>query len=581
MTDRFEVLERDGAARIAELRLDDPVTTPTLADDVVEDAGSLWARDRDRPEGRSDRVTVLPHRGFPGGTDQRVQASFAPDPATVEFPSAVVITPATAADHGADAYVVSTAQSLIGHAAAFVEAVVETRRAIPPDTALYLSGVATPRNVATLIAAGVDLVDTDRAVIAGTRGRYLTVADDYDLDHLAELPCSCPACQQSLEAFSVDDCIAHNVNALEATLATVRERIREGRLRDYIEAQARHEQWTTAAFREFDTQWGYLEQRTPVARRAEITAASEDTLHRVEIQRYADRVTTRYRNRFDAPAVLVPCSAKKPYSTSQSHEQFRDAIAWRGHIVSMTSPIGVVPNELELTYPAQHYDAVVTGRWSAGEVEFVADVLERYLERNVYSRVIAHVPDEGYRAVCERVEDALDREFEYTVEDHPTTDASLANLRSALDGEDAYRKREREHHTLRAIADYQFGESAGDELFDSIEVRGRYPKHQVFAEDEQLATLVPEYGLLALTLEGGRALNGLAEPPIVEIDAFVPHGSVLAPGVLEAPDDIRVGDEVIVSGPSAFGVGRAVMSGPEMARSDRGVAVDVRHVEER
>ena len=33
MTEYFEVHERDGAARVGELRLRDPVTTPAVADD--------------------------------------------------------------------------------------------------------------------------------------------------------------------------------------------------------------------------------------------------------------------------------------------------------------------------------------------------------------------------------------------------------------------------------------------------------------------------------------------------------------------------------------------------------------------
>jgi len=66
----------------------------------------------------------------------------------------------------------------------------------------------------------------------------------------------------------------------------------------------------------------------------------------------------------------------------------------------------------------------------------------------------------------------------------------------------------------------------------------------------------------------------------VEIDSFVPQGSVLAPGVVDADDDIRVGDEVVVEGPRAFAVGRAEMHGAEMRSSTRGIAVDVRHSEE-
>jgi archaeosine synthase len=268
---------------------------------------------------------------------------------------------------------------------------------------------------------------------------------------------------------------------------------------------------------------------------------------------------------------------------------------------------------LETTYPAQHYDSVVTGDWSEDEISFVAEVLRRYLDRNDYSRVVAHVPEDGYREICERVEGdpAVDVEFEYTCVDHPTTDESLGELNAALQGEPAYSKREREHNTVRAIADYLLGDGAGDDLFGGLgaaggdgdgggtyggeaDVRttGRYPKLQVWADDpdagregepgEQLATMVPQYGTLSFTLAGARRwVESDAPTKRVEIDQFVPRGSVLAPGVVDADDEIRVGDEVVVEGPKAFAVGRAAMSGPEMADSTRGVAVEVRHSDEK
>jgi len=610
VTDYFEVFERDGAARRGELRLASPVSTPALVTDaeadspadtdadgrpavsvarpetgvahpVLSDAGSEWVADREFPEGDDATLTILPHRALPGGTPDEVQDAFAGDVPDVDFPSAAVVSPETAADHGTDAYVLSGAQGVVGHAAAFVDAITTVREAVPPDSALYLPGVATPANVATLVYAGVDLVDADRAVVRGFDGHYLTADGHAFLDDLDELPCACPACQRPPGEFGPEDCAEHNVNALAAALKTARRRVHDGRLRDYIEGQARHEQWLTATFRRLDQQWSYLEERTPLVRTAEMTAATEDTLRRVEIQRFAQRVTERYTNRFDHPLVLVPCSARKPYSQSQSHGQYHDVIQWRAHKVSMTSPIGVVPQELELTYPAQHYDSVVTGRWTANEIEFVADVLERYLRRNEYPEVVAHVP-EDYRPICERVEDALDTEFTYTVEDHPTTGDSLGNLDAALDGELRYGKRERQHNTVRAVADYQFGPGAGDDLFDDLHIRGTHPGLQVHdSDEEQLAVITRNYGTLAFTLAGARHwVESDAPTKRVAIDDFVPHGSVLAPGVVDADDDIRVGDEIVIEGPSAFGVGRAQMSGPEMTRSTRGIASEVRHVEE-
>jgi archaeosine synthase len=604
VTDYFEVHERDGAARRAELRLSPPVPTPALVTDagaggdadadatdgrpetgiahaVLADAGSRWVAERDLPDGDETTLTILPHRALPAGTPDEVQETFAGDTRDVDFPSGAVVSPETATDLGVDAYVLSGAQGFVGHAVAFVDALTTVREAVPPDTALFLPGVATPANVATLVYAGVDLVDADRAVVRGLEGHYLTTDGHAFLDDLAALPCACPACQQPRQSFDREACAEHNVHALAAALRVARRRVREGRLRDYLEGQARHEQWLTATFRRLDQQWGYLEQRTPVARTAEITAATEDTLRRVEIQRFARRVTERYTSRFDHPLVVVPCSARKPYSQSQSHGQYHDAIQWRAHKVSMTSPIGVVPQELELTYPAQHYDSVVTGHWSANEIEFVADVLERYLRHSAYPRVVAHVPEE-YRPVCERVEDALGREFEYTVTDHPTTTESLGNLAAALDGELRFGKRERQHNTVRAVADYQFGPDAGDDLFEDLQIRGSRPGLQVHDDDgEQLAVVTRNYGTLAFTLAGARRWVASDVPAKrVEIDDFVPHGSVLAPGVVGADEDVRVGDEVVVDGPSAFAVGRAKMSGPEMVRSTRGIATQVRHVEE-
>lgn len=582
MTEYFEVHERDGAARLGELRLADPLSTPALADDFIEDAGSLWAEDRELPEGREDRVTILPHRAFPSGTAEEVEGAFVVSQPDVEYPSGAVVSPTTAEDHGTDAYVLSTAQGIIGHASALRETITEVREAIPADTALYFSGVATPRNAALLAYVGVDLVDAHKAVVKGTQGKYLTSEGEEFLSDLDELPCACPACQKPREEFTREDCVEHNENVLKAELATVRERIRAGRLRDYIEGQAHHAPWLTAAFREFDSQWGYLEERTPIYRRAEISATTDDTLRRVEIQRFADRVTSRYKNRFDNPLVLVPCSATKPYSESQSHGQFHDAIQYRAHLVSMTSPIGVVPQELETTYPAQHYDTAVTGRWTETEIAFVSRVLRRYLERNEYPRIIAHLP-EDYREIIERVEPYIETEIEYTVEDHPTTTDSIANLMRTLDGEQKYGKRERQQNTIKAIADYQFGEGAGEALFSDLSIQSRYPKFRAHTEEgEQLAAMVPQYGTLSLTLAGAwRWAESAVPEKRVEIDGFVPHGNVLAPGVLSADETIRTGDEVVVEGPKAFAVGRAVMFGREMAESSRGVAVDVRHVEER
>jgi archaeosine synthase len=93
-----------------------------------------------------------------------------------------------------------------------------------------------------------------------------------------------------------------------------------------------------------------------------------------------------------------------------------------------------------------------------------------------------------------------------------------------------------------------------------------------------MAMITPK-GTIALSLEGARRLEPLGSYTVT-IGDFMPKGSLLAPGVIEADEQIRPGDEVIIRGEKAFGVGRAKMSGWEMVESSRGIAVELKQIEE-
>ena len=157
MTDYFEVLDRDGAARIGELRLAEPVTTPARVDDILLDSGSLWNADRERPEGDDDALTILPHRSLPAGSREEVQEAFETTHADTDFPTAAVVASDDPTPQGADAYILSDAAGFLGHGEGFKQAIINAKQALPADTALVLSGGATPRNVALLAYAGVDV----------------------------------------------------------------------------------------------------------------------------------------------------------------------------------------------------------------------------------------------------------------------------------------------------------------------------------------------------------------------------------------------------------------------------------------
>jgi archaeosine synthase len=128
---------------------------------------------------------------------------------------------------------------------------------------------------------------------------------------------------------------------------------------------------------------------------------------------------------------------------------------------------------------------------------------------------------------------------------------------------------------VRNLAVFQFGRE-GAALVDGATFRGRYPDVRILRGGTQVGS-VTELGKISLTLEGGRILSA-ADAHWVEIEDFVPEGSVFAVGVTGADERIRVGDEVVVRhAGDVRAVGVAAMNPKEMVDLRRGEAVRARH----
>ncbi|MBN1761835.1 MAG: DUF5591 domain-containing protein [Methanomicrobia archaeon] len=504
-----------------------------------------------------------------------------------------------------DCYVLSYASALLYSPRAFVRGIIDARNAIPPDVALWAPAIATAENAALLCYMGVDLIDDTTAMIQGYQGIYHTEEGAVSLTELEELPCTCSACS-SLTADELRGkagkeqaalLAKHNTLLLEKELKKAREHIRAGSLREYVELKVRSSPFFTAVLRILDREEAaYFERRTPVARNHGMMANTLESLKRIEVKRFASRVRERYEPPVRQILLLLPCSARKPYSVSPSHEKFSEAIdRYSGciHEVILTSPLGVVPRELEVVYPAAFYDIPVTGYWDAEERAWVSSCLRAYIERNAknYEHIVAHLSG-AYKELGSGVADELELEdVMYTCEEGEdvTSREALTRLKDRIVELCVDERRlsgfEKKLSMIRAMADYQFGLGAGNALVsrkegERLKISGKYPKYKLSMSGNVIARIVPEYGLLVLTLTGAQRIKELmsAYTYTVHIGDFVPTGSILAPGVVSAGEHIRVNDEVVFTGDKAFGVGRAKMSGWEMVESRRGVAVDVREV---
>jgi archaeosine synthase len=90
--------------------------------------------------------------------------------------------------------------------------------------------------------------------------------------------------------------------------------------------------------------------------------------------------------------------------------------------------------------------------------------------------------------------------------------------------------------------------------------------------------ITKERGLISLTLNGGEKLVSSKKYFVEIYDDFTLKGSVFAPGIKNADEKIRIGDEVIVlKNKKMAAVGVAQMNGDEMEQLNFGEAVKVRH----
>lgn len=428
---------------------------------------------------------------------------------------------------------------------------------IPPDTAWYAPAAALPSTAHILVYSGFDLFDFTAVDLKTAQGLFCLPEGEFPGTYLGAGMCDCEGCRN-------DDLRIHNRTALAREIALISRFIQAHQLRELVDARCRMHAAHVAILRHLDNQAALMDQVTPVVRSSPLGAMSGDVLKRPEVQRFTGRVIERY---IPPPAdlvVLLPCSARKPYALSSSHRQFVAAIGGRALELIVTSPLGLVPREIERLYPAAHYDVPVTGYWDREEKAFAASVIRQYFERHPAKRIIAHLEGGALDSALMAAAD-MGITLECTCTGHPVSPASLRSLEEACEGEHRVA-----YNPVRGTGSWQFGtriETRG------LEIRGRYPemvarkgKEPYFAIETRTGLLRPTFAGWSLIPEGYR----------VYIEDFIPHGDVLVPGIRDADSRIREGDEVLVVGPSALATGRAAMSAPEMCRSERGVAVRVR-----
>jgi archaeosine synthase len=486
--------------------------------------------------------------------------------------------------------VLGNARVLLGEGEPFVQAIRELRDHLGARPLLWAPRVTLPHRVPILVYLGIDVLDTTETLWRATGGTYfdLEVGEVEPESSPERRACDCAGCRTP----GAPNLTVHGLAMLERERRSVGSAIRTGRLRERVEARLTAEPLLAELLRYLDGHMATaLDERTPVTATGIRTYVLRESHRRPEIRRYQERFLTRYRPPPSKKVLLVvPCSKTKPYRNSRSHRRFRSAFedllgAERVHVASVTSPLGIVPRELEDVPPARHYDIPVTGDWDEGERRTAREALERLLVTGAYERVVVHLDPEEYSFLRPAVPESF-RPI-WTLDDRRTTtphalsslhDAlseSLATMHAVPGGPLTVVREE-----LEGVAAFQFGPEAAQRLFEPpVRLHGR-PWFQRVTDrvGTDLATWREERGLFQLTAAGGNRIFP-AHVLEVEVRAEVPlTGDLFVPGVQTADANIRVGDAVVLVRDGAMvAVGEAELPGPLMRQLERGLAVTVRH----
>ncbi|MFX1482730.1 MAG: DUF5591 domain-containing protein [Promethearchaeota archaeon] len=475
----------------------------------------------------------------------------------------------------------------------------QLRSRLPLSMMAVALGRIQPGSIPLLYYLGFDIIDANFAEEAALQNIRLWKDSSEKLDSGRErVYCPCSVCSNIPRSEELDSTaiLAHNLNVYRYVLSESVSFMQRGQLRWSVENATHYSPAMASILRIVDRDlYRYIEEFTPTIGKATLPLIGPESYGAPAVRRFRDLVANRY-----APAkgkrivLLLPCSARKPYSESKSHRRFTEVIDTELGSVQpkvaeaiLTSPLGLVPRELERVFPAVQYDLPVTGDWDSEEIAIGASALVNYMHKfNESAVLVAHVSG-GYLDIVRAAEQEISQSIVYT--SHETRASSREALdtlqETLLELKDVLSLKSEPRTVLREIvsatADFQFGTGAGARLVpENAKLKGKsYRLILCKVDDEQVCSFVAESGNLSLTLEGGRRLAPLGRYWVRLDVSSVKGGSIFAVGVREADEAIRPGDEVIVinSNNEVIGVGRSEMSGREMCELGWGRAVTLRH----
>ena len=416
-----------------------------------------------------------------------------------------------------------------------------------PGALIWTPGLGGPDNAAVLTWMGVDLFDMGRSHEAASSGVLLTFQGPrYPLAH---------------ESTDMEAQSQHWIQSLDE----VRSALQSGTLRTLVERQSLSSPRLVEHLRYHDQAAANVKGllSSHVSRDTRFPCYSTTMLEEPLVTDWERFMTTRYETPSEVREVMIllPCSARKPYRLSRSHSRFIQAIQSTAcHEVMMTSPLGLVPRDLEDVWPASQYDVPVTGDWNRDELARVERMLRNLVERTGYKRVINHTDMDLSFLECEVVETRQGR--------GAGSHDALNDLKLAVkDAVQTYELRNQKN-SLRLRANYMSvarKNMRSDEWLQGVSVRGKVPRWRLERDGVQVAVWSIDRNGFSFSKSSIDLLFEHDALPVIRIKSGLTwKGDVFSHMIEEYDPSIRQGDDLlVVQDEKVLGLARAVAAGWE------------------
>ncbi len=405
------------------------------------------------------------------------------------------------------------------------------------------SGRIIPKFYPILTYLGVDLIDSSYLLYLSAENFYDTIEYLLPIYKVRYLPCACVACKGKLKNLvdikysseKIDLLCLHNLISATNYMNKINQYLNYEDYRAFVEKSTFDETNLISILKILDKEYfNLMRYETPITiKNRRIRCLGPSSYNRPDFQEFRERAISNFEpETWTTLIILLPCSAKKPYSQSKSHKLFYERIRKFSEFPNfqefiLTSPLGVIPRQFENIYPVNSYDISVTGDWNNEELNIAAKMLVKILEK--YDKdipIVCHLENE-YHEIVERAKSKIPHKFFFTnISDKLTSKESLQSLEYLIsEYKDKYKPKQQLKkgdfltkswiRKFIKILDYQFGVGSGMRVISQeltqVKLKSNGNINLIdLKSKERLGVFKSSTGQIDLTLKG---INRLIQVP--------------------------------------------------------------------